>query len=78
MRLTVHSLADGSIRDVVLQPDGEIRVNLVPEPGMTVSDITDHDFHGDVDREKLARLHEDYKVEVAPAKGKLVYHRKDE
>lgn len=71
MRLTAHTRLDGSIHGIVIQPEGEVSANLIPEPGVQVADIPDHKFHGGFDHEQIRTLSEEYRVDVTPATGKL-------
>ena len=71
MRLTAHTRLDGSILGVVIQPEGKVSANLIPEPGVQVAEIPDHKFHGKFDHDQIRTLSEKYRVDVTPATGKL-------
>lgn len=72
LRLTAHSLSDGTIAGFVVQPEGEVTAMLMPEPGVMVSEIEDHDLAGPIDVERLDNLRRRNNVELTPEKGKLV------
>ena len=78
MRLLAHVRADGSIEGLLAMPAGDVTAGLLPDdPGVQVHEIEEHELKGErVDAEALARLHDQFKVEVTSSKAAFV--RRDE
>lgn len=76
MRLFAHVYRGGSIGGFVVQPEGEVTAMLVPEAGAEMREIAEHDFEDTdlaaLDLERLAKLRDDYTVELTPSPPRLV------
>jgi hypothetical protein len=73
MRLFANVFPDGSVDAFIAVPDEEAMAMLMPPAGVQVCEITEHDFQGEeLDLERLARLRDEYTVDLTSARGKLV------
>lgn len=77
LRLTVHASPAGLIRGIVAQPEGKVTAHLVPTAGTMISELDEHGFTVDTDREVLARLADRYEVDTVPARSRLVEREQD-
>ena len=77
MRLIAHVDSDGEIQGLIASTDGERAGALAAQPGIQVCEIEDAGLaQKELSLDALTRIFETYKVEVTPARGKLVRRRK--
>ena len=70
MKLTAHVAQDGSLRGLVAVGGATTDAFLNPQPGVQVCEIEDHGLNDEFpDLDTLAKLLENRKVEVQPARG---------
>ena len=73
MKLYAHVESDGNIQGLVAIPEGQVSAMLMPTQGVVVCEIKDHGIKGkEVDLNQLEHLLRENKVDVTPAKGKLM------
>ena len=72
MRVTAHVGPDGSIRGLVIQPEGNVTAMMMPEPGDQIVELPEHGLGETFDIEKVEALRNDYKVTVTPPRGDLI------
>lgn len=78
MRLFAHVWSDGSVDGFVALPEGDAMAMVVPPAGAQVCEITEHELEdGELDLERLARLRNEYTVDMTPARGRLVDRKPD-
>ena len=77
MKLYAHVGVDGNIEGLVAVPEGTVSAGLMSSPEYQVCEIQNHDIKGKtVDLDKLEKLLATSTVEVTPAQGKLIRHKK--
>ena len=76
-RLIAHVWPDGSIESLVAMPEGEVQAMVLPQPGVVVCEISDHDLGTSIDPERLAKMRDEYVVSVTEARGTLKRRKPD-
>ena len=71
-KLTAHVAEDGSIVGGIVQDNGRVAANLVPEPGIQVVEIENAELDDKVDADAIEDFVQKHRVKVTPAVGKLV------
>lgn len=76
MKLYAHITPDGSIQSLLVAPEGDRSVGMVPEPGVHVYEIQNHGITKEPTAEQLAQILATKSVAITPVQGKLVARKK--